>query len=125
MASILIIDRELGFMWALAERLQVRGIAAIPSSSVQEAERLLDALQIRISLLIINCHCPGVCAFAAQLRKRFHPLRVIGIVSRGFECRACERLLVATLHDPEDRRPERIPQCAELVSILVEPETIQ
>ena len=56
MASILIIDRELGFMWALAERLQVRGIAAIPSSSVQEAERLLDALQIRISLLIINCH---------------------------------------------------------------------
>jgi DNA-binding NtrC family response regulator len=120
MTSILIIDRELGFMWGLAQQLQAKGIATIPSSSVSEAERVLVAVRPHLSLLIINCRCEGVCSFAERLQKKHRLLRIIGIVSRGFGCRACVRLMAATLHDPEDRRPERLPQCVELVRILVE-----
>jgi hypothetical protein len=120
MTSILIIDRELGFMWGLAQQLQAKGIATIPSSSVSEAERVLAAVRPRLSLLIINCRCEGVCSFAEQLQKKHRLLRIVGIVSRNFRCRECARLLIATLHDPEDRSPERLPQCAELVRLLVD-----
>jgi hypothetical protein len=119
MNSILIIDRELGFMWALAEHLQARGIATIPSSSVREAEKVLAAVRPHLSVVIINCRCQGVCSFTEKLRKRYWALRIIGIVSRGFRCRECTRYLIATLNDPEDRGPDRIAKCAELVSILI------
>jgi hypothetical protein len=119
MDSILIIDRELGFMWALAQQLQARGIVTIPSSSVREAQKVLAVVRPHLSLVIINCRCQGVCAFAEQLRKKYFALRIIGIVSRRFRCRECARYLMATLNDPEDRHPERVAKCAELVSILV------
>jgi DNA-binding response OmpR family regulator len=52
MSRILILDRELGFMWALAESLKTRGIETIPSTSVEEAEAILAALQPDLALLI-------------------------------------------------------------------------
>jgi hypothetical protein len=125
MTSILIIDRELGFMWALAQQLAARGITTIPSSSVSEAQRVLAATRVQLSLVIVNCRCEGVCSFAEQLRKKHRLLRVVGIVSRGYRCRECARLLIATLHDPEDRRPDRVAQCAELVCILAEQAELQ
>jgi DNA-binding NtrC family response regulator len=120
MTRILIIDRELGFMLALAQQLEACGLATIPSSSVTEAKRVLAATRAQLSLIIINCRCEGVCLFAEQLRKKHRRLQVIGIVSRGYRCRACSRTFVATLHDPEDRRPERVAHCAEVVRILAE-----
>lgn len=107
-------------MWALAQRLQARGITTIPSSSVREAQTVLAVIRPHLSLVIVNCRCQGACSFAEQLRKKDSLLRVVGIVSRGFRCRECQRGLSATLHDPEDREPERLAQCVELVRILVD-----
>jgi DNA-binding NtrC family response regulator len=120
MSSVLILDRELGFMWALAEQLQARGIATIPSSSVEEAQTVLAEFDPQISVVILNCRCHGVCSFASQLRKKYHPLRIIGIVSERSHCRACAHLLIATFHDPEDRDPGRLAYCVQVVSILVD-----
>jgi hypothetical protein len=120
MGSVLIVDQELGFMWALAQQLQARGIATIPSSSVQEAQTVLAAIEPQISVVILNCRCHGVCSFIGQLQKKYRPLRIIGIVSEAFPCRACAHSLIATLHDPEDRDPRRLAYCAQLVSILME-----
>jgi hypothetical protein len=120
MSSVLIIDRDLGFMWALAQQLQARGIPAIPSSSVQEARIVLAQVEPQISVVILNCCCQGVCPFVCQLRKKYHPLHIIGIVSGGAECRSCAHLLMAKLQDPEDRSPRRLAHCAQLVSILVD-----
>jgi DNA-binding NtrC family response regulator len=118
MTSILIIDRELGFMWALAESLKSRGIATIPSTTVEEAEAILDRLQPALSLLIVNCSCEGVCSFARQLRDEHEFLKVIGITARGHRCRECARFLIATLSDAEDRSPDRLQHCVELICIL-------
>jgi DNA-binding NtrC family response regulator len=118
MTNVLIIDRELGFMWALAESLKTRGIATIPSTSVEEAEAILGTLQPDLSLLIVNCECAGVCSFAQELRQHHEFLKVIGITSRGHRCGECARFLIATLSHPEDRAPDRLQHCVELICIL-------
>jgi hypothetical protein len=118
MTNILIIDRELGFMWALAESLNIRGITTIPSTSVEEAEDILGSLQPELSLLIVNCECERACSFARELRQHHEFLKVIGITSRGHRCRECARFLIATLSDPEDRRPDGLQRCVELICIL-------
>lgn len=118
MTSILILDRDLGFMWALADKLKTRGIATIPSTSVEEAENILATLRPDISLLIVNCACKRVCSFV-QRTLREHPfLKPIGIISRGHSCRSCQRLLLATLSDPDDRSPDGLRRCVELICIL-------
>jgi DNA-binding NtrC family response regulator len=117
MTIIVIIDRDLGFMWALAERLKTWEIATIPAGSVQEARNLLALLQPNVSLLIVNCACAGVCSFAQELRNQHPSLTVIGIVSQRRRCRECAQLLIATLSDSEDRSPDQLEQCVELVSV--------
>jgi DNA-binding NtrC family response regulator len=118
MTNVLIIDRDLGFMWALAGSLKMRGIATIPSTSVEEAQAILDTLLPDLSLLIVNCGCEGVCSFAQELRQQHEFLKVVGITSRGHRCRQCARFLIATLSDPEDRSPDRLQHCVELICIL-------
>jgi DNA-binding NtrC family response regulator len=120
MTTILILDRELGFMWALAESLKTRGIETIPSTSVEEAEAILAALRPDLALVIVNCALERACALAEQLRDNYQHLKVIGITSRGHRCRKCARLLIATLSDPEDRAPGRLQYCVELISILTD-----
>jgi DNA-binding response OmpR family regulator len=120
MSRILILDRELGFMWALAESLKTRGIETIPSTSVEEAEAILAALQPDLALLIVNCAVERACVFAERLRGKYQHLKVIGITSRGYRCRKCARLMIATLSDPEDRAPDRLQHCVELICILID-----
>jgi two-component SAPR family response regulator len=117
-SSVLVIDRELGFMFALSQALRKRRIGAIPCCSVAEAEALLARLQPDLGVLVINCSCPGVCAFATKLRRLQSRLRVVGITSTGRQCRQCGQCLDATIRDPEDRWPEGIERCAEMVDSL-------
>ena len=76
-SSILILDRELGFLWAISQELRKHGISAIPSHSVPEAEDLLDELRPPLSLLLIDCRCPGACTFVKKLRRQYSKLRAI------------------------------------------------
>jgi len=118
-SSVLVIDRELGFMFALSQALRRRNIAAIPCCSVAEAEALLSNLRPDLNVLLINCSCPGVCAFARELRRKRTKLRVVGITSDSRQCRQCGAGLDATIRDPEDRRPEGIERCAEILQALI------
>ena len=105
-------------MFALSQALRRRNIAAIPCCSVAEAEALMANLDTDLSVLLINCSCPGVCAFARQLRRVRSNLRVVGITSDARQCRQCGDGLDATLRDPDDRRPDGIERCAELVQMF-------
>jgi len=106
-------------MFALSQALRKRNIAAIPCCSVAEAESLIANLEPDLSVLLINCSCPGVCAFVRQLRLRKTRLRVVGITSDTRQCRQCMEGLDATLRDPDDRRPDGIERCAEMVQGFV------
>lgn len=119
MATIFVLDRELGFMWAFAEALQKHGIAAIPSTSVKEAMAILSAIEPQLRLLWIDCRLPKICEFVEQMRERYPAVKVIGVLSRRRQCRACASQLSATISDAEDHRPERVEFCADLVRSLL------
>ena len=68
---------------------------------------------------MINCSCPGVCAFARTLRRQRSKLRVVGITSDARQCRQCGEGLDASIRDSDDRRPEGIEWCAEIVQAFV------
>ena len=118
-SSVLVVDRELGFMFALSQALRKRNIAAIPCCSVAEAEALMASLDTELGVLLINCSCPGVCSFARSLKSRRPELRVVGITSDSRQCRQCGEGLDATIRDPDDRRPDGIERCAEIVQMFI------
>ena len=118
MASILILDGDLGFLFALSVELGKRSIAAIPARTVGEAQSMLEEMEPALSALVVNCECPGACAFARGMLRQDAALRVIGIRSEGRPCAACAGLWSATLRQ-RDARPERIGRCAEVVEAQV------
>jgi hypothetical protein len=117
-ASILMLDGDLGFMFALSAELRKRSIAAIPARTAGEAQSMLEYMEPALSALVVNCECPGACAFAREMLRRDTTLRVIGIRSEGRSCAACADLWSATLRQ-RDVRPERIGHCAEVVEAQV------
>jgi hypothetical protein len=118
MASILMLGGDLGFLFALSMELQKRSIAAIPARTVDEAQFMLENMEPALSALVVNCECPGACAFAREMLRQDAALRVIGIRPEGRPCQACANLWSATLRQG-DIRPERIGHCAEVVEALV------
>ena len=118
MASILILDGDLGFLFALSAELGKRSIAAIPARTVGEAQSMLEEIEPALSALVVNCECPGACAFARGMKRQDATLRIIGIRSEGLPCAACAGLWSATLRQA-DVRPEQIGRCAEVVEAQV------
>ncbi len=119
MPTVLVIDNELGFMFALALELRKRGLDLIPSRSVTEAGVLLDAIQPELRALIVNCECRGAAGFARRLRNRDITLPVITLDPGRRRSSPLDGLTTVTLRDPEDREPERIQYCADVVQDVV------
>ena len=119
-SSILILDRELGFLWAISQELRKHGISAIPSHSVPEAESLLDELQIPLSLLLVDCRCPGACLFVQKLRRQYSRLRAIGVTSSRRKCTQCAGEFSATITHPNRGARDRIERYAEMIRALVD-----
>jgi hypothetical protein len=117
-SSILMLDGDLGFLFALSVELEKRNIAAFPARTVGEAQSILEDMEPALSALVVNCECRGACAFAREMLRRDATLRVIGIRPEGRSCTACTDLWSATLRQT-DVRPERIGYCAEVVEAQV------
>ena|SRR5579884_4436405 len=117
--AVLIFDDELGFLFALSEELGKRGIAAYPALTLKETESLIARLRLRPALLVINCRRRGACAFADAVGKQRRDLKIVALVSGASSCQSCGERVAAQLRDPEDKVPERIPYCAELIEDLL------
>ncbi len=117
--AVLIFDEELGFLFALSEELGKRGIAAYPARTLNETESLIARLRLGPALLVLNCRRRGACAFADAVGKQFGDLRVVALVTGASSCQRCAERVVARLRDPEDKSPERIPHCADVIEDLL------
>jgi len=117
--TILVLDSDLGFMLALSQELSRRQIAVIPSRSVREAQSLLAEFRMSLNLLLMHCSRPGACAFVEEMTKADPHVKIVGIVSKRHRCRKCAERLTAHFRDPEDRDPERIAYCANVIEALV------
>ncbi|GEM_PF-2734668 len=118
-STVLILDGELGFMFALSQELSKHHISAFPSRTAREARSIIARFHLDPDLLVISCASPGACSFAEAIVKQRADVEIIGIVSDRYQCKRCAQRLAATFREPEDEDPDRIPHCAEVIQDLL------
>lgn len=80
MGTVLIVDRDLGFIFWLGRMLDDVGYRAIPAKDVRNAISLLDELSLDIDVLIVNAWLPGIVSWVDFLRQSRRDLKVIAVV---------------------------------------------
>ncbi len=83
MATILILDDDLGFVFWLGQALTVEGLKPMPAPNVPAAKKLLRRYPTEIDVLIVNMEVPDVREYADWLRRQQGTLRVIATVRHG------------------------------------------
>jgi hypothetical protein len=83
--TVLIVDRELGFVFWLGQALDRAGYQALPAKSCEDAAELLKQLNVEIHLLIVGHSLEGAGAFADSLRRSQGHLKVIDVIGDGEE----------------------------------------
>lgn len=83
--TVLIVDRELGFVFWLGQALDRAGYQALPAKSCEDAAELIQQLNVEIHLLIVGHSLPGADAFADALRQSQGHLKVIAVIGDGEE----------------------------------------
>lgn len=77
MATILIVDRDLGFAFWLGKTLVDAGYQALPAKSVRAAREL--ASRFVFDVLVVNPALSGAAGFINNMRQSQGHLRVIGL----------------------------------------------
>lgn len=75
-ATILILDNDLGFAFWLGQVLNAPHCTALPALTVAEASELIDHFNLKIDFLIMNPAVPGAEEFTRGLRKEHKQMRV-------------------------------------------------
>jgi DNA-binding NtrC family response regulator len=85
MRTVLIVDRDLGFVFWLGQVLDRAGYRALPAKSCEDAAELLGRLNLEIHLLIVDGSLAGAGELADGLRSRQGHLKVIALIGEGEE----------------------------------------
>jgi DNA-binding response OmpR family regulator len=75
-ATILILDDDLGFSFWLGHTLNTSNCDALPAKSVAEATALIGHFKLKVDFLILNPTVPGAADFIRALRREQKHLRV-------------------------------------------------
>ncbi|HLK51443.1 MAG TPA: hypothetical protein VKT49_25055 [Bryobacteraceae bacterium] len=117
--TVLVLDGELGFVFALSMELSKRHISVFPARTAREARSTITRFRLRPDTLVVNCSSPGACALAQDLATQHKGIRVVAITSARFQCKQCADRIAASLRDSEDASPLGIPHCADIIEALV------
>jgi DNA-binding NtrC family response regulator len=85
MRTVLIVDRDLGFVFWLGQILNRAGYRAFPAKTCEDAVELLSRLNLEIHLLIVDGSMAGAVELAGGLRCRQTHLKVIALTGEGEE----------------------------------------
>jgi len=80
---ILLIDRDLGFLFWLGRVLDQGGFEAFPAKSIPDAETLIREFHLIVGMLIVNGALPGTQEFIAKVRQANTDLKVIALLEPG------------------------------------------
>jgi hypothetical protein len=83
--AVLIVDRDLGFVFWLGQVLDNAGYYALPAKSIADASALLDHFKLEIDLLIVNQSSEGADGFVDALRRQQGHLKVIAVIDESGE----------------------------------------
>lgn len=117
--TVLVLDVDLGFLFALSQELSRRQILAVPARSSREAHSILTRLHLEPDLLVVDCSAPGVCRLIQEIARKQPGVHIVAFVSEQHGCSDCGDRLSARLRSPEDKAPERIPYCVDVMTRLV------
>jgi DNA-binding NtrC family response regulator len=78
--TILITDKDLGFVFWLGQALDAAGYQAFPARGVADATVLIDEWKLTVDVLVINAALEGVPEFIDKLRQSRPALKVISIL---------------------------------------------
>jgi DNA-binding response OmpR family regulator len=79
MRTVLIVDRDLGFVFWLGQILDRAGYRALPAKTCEDAAELLSRLNLEIHLLIVDGSLASAGELADGLRCRQRHLKVIAL----------------------------------------------
>src|SRR6185295_8227222 len=107
--TVLIVDRELGFVFWLGQALDRAGYQALPAKSCEDATELLKQLNVEIHLLIVGHSVAGAAAFADALRRSQGHLEVITVIGDEEEpiapfpgAQASQRILSGSVNEASE-----------------------
>lgn len=83
--TLLVLDKDLGFLVWVAKTLEPGGHCIVPANSVRQAKSLLRSLKISIDLLVVEPALAGAAEFSYALRRAQPRLKVIALVAHGEE----------------------------------------
>jgi hypothetical protein len=77
--TILIVDRDLGFVLWLGHILNKSGSVALPATTIAEAAEMVSLLELRVDVLITAPGAVGVREFVEDLRLASPDLQLVGV----------------------------------------------
>ena len=80
MKTVVIIDRDLGFVFWLGRVLGDAGYQVLPSKGFAEASPLLSELNTEIDLLVVNPSLVGAADFVSALRRSWPDARILAAI---------------------------------------------
>jgi hypothetical protein len=83
MKTVLLADRDLGFVFWLAAALDKAGYLALPAPSSRHVVGLLTQLQVPVHLVIVACSLPDASALIRSLRRCRPRLKIIALTDDG------------------------------------------
>jgi hypothetical protein len=86
--TILIVDRDLGFVLWLGHILNKSGSVALPATTIAEAAEMVSLLGVRVDVLITAPGGEGVREFVEELRLASPDLQLVGVGSEEDSPRA-------------------------------------
>jgi DNA-binding response OmpR family regulator len=101
MATVLILDDDLGFVFWVAQVLAGAGFEAIPAQSVGEAKRLLGQLKMKLDLVILSPAIEGGFDYVRELRAQNANLGVVAAVERTKDLMIVRREVDAVRTKPD------------------------
>jgi DNA-binding response OmpR family regulator len=84
-ATILILDNNLGFAFWLGQALSTSNCEALPAMNVTEATALIGRFKLEVDLVILNPSVPGAADFTQTLRRQQGHLRVATLDPEAFD----------------------------------------
>lgn len=101
MATVLILDDDLGFVFWVAQTLAGAGFESIPAQSVAEAKRLLNSLSVTLDVVIFSPRIAGSFDYINALRGVKPSLAVVAVVDRAADLMIVRREVDAVRAKPD------------------------
>ncbi len=102
--TVLIVDDDVAFVWWLGETFTEADYQPVPALNSTEARSLIDSLDAKVNVLVVNPALPAVAALVESLESADRDLKVV-LIQDGRTSKAPRFRYDATLARPRGWEP--------------------